>query len=206
MRKAIHVAIVDDEIIFRLGLSIIIKKFEGFSICCETDSVTALLPKLRKNERHVDVCILAADHVNEALMKDIEKLKRSFPDAKILLISMFNFHYNTPLLTDKGVNGFLMRDMQERDLLRALLSVYYTGRFNELPGKPDDVNAVPFLSTNEKLLLSYLCEDIDYSEIAQRMNLEEEAVKGYSSLLFDKMQVSSRVGLVLNSYMMGLCR
>ena len=203
MRKEIHLAIADNEVIFRKGLSIIIGKFEGFNICCQADNIQELITQISNAPNMTNICILGIDNLAASDIAGIESLKSLWPQMKLLLISAFNPNYNTSLLSQKGVNGFLMRQMQEKDLLRALLSVYYTNHFNELPGKYDEENPMPFLSANEKLLLNYLCEDIDYAEIAQRMKLEQEAVKDFSNILFEKLNVSSRVGLLLNNYRMG---
>ena len=53
------------------------------------------------------------------------------------------------------------------------------------------------ISDKELQFLKLACSEKTYIQIASEMNLSERTIDGYREALFEKLQVKSRVGLVL---------
>ena len=53
------------------------------------------------------------------------------------------------------------------------------------------------ITDKEKMFLQLACTDMTYKEIAVRMGLAERTIDGYRDALFQKLNVSTRIGLVL---------
>jgi DNA-binding CsgD family transcriptional regulator len=53
------------------------------------------------------------------------------------------------------------------------------------------------LSQKEIEFLKLVCSDLTYKEIADKMSLSPHTIDGYRDNLFEKLNVKSRVGLVL---------
>ena len=53
------------------------------------------------------------------------------------------------------------------------------------------------LTEREKEFLRWLCTDKSYKEIALAMYLSPRTIDGYRDILFEKLKVASRVGLVI---------
>jgi DNA-binding CsgD family transcriptional regulator len=47
------------------------------------------------------------------------------------------------------------------------------------------------------MLLSMVCTELTYKEIADKMNVSPRTVDGYRDILFDKLNVKTRVGLCM---------
>jgi DNA-binding CsgD family transcriptional regulator len=60
------------------------------------------------------------------------------------------------------------------------------------------------MSEREKELLDYLCTDMSYAEISQKIFLSESTVDTYRARLFEKFEVKNRIGLVLKAAHLGL--
>jgi DNA-binding NarL/FixJ family response regulator len=55
------------------------------------------------------------------------------------------------------------------------------------------------LSDREQQFLQLACSDLTYKEIASRMYLSERTIDGYRDSLFQKLNVQSRTGMVLEA-------
>ncbi|MGB8704062.1 MAG: LuxR C-terminal-related transcriptional regulator, partial [Gillisia sp.] len=60
--------------------------------------------------------------------------------------------------------------------------------------KPD---LAGILTPREEEFLNYACSEMTYKEVAAKMNLSPKTIDGYRENLFQKLEVKSRVGLVL---------
>ncbi|HMP92120.1 MAG TPA: LuxR C-terminal-related transcriptional regulator, partial [Phnomibacter sp.] len=60
------------------------------------------------------------------------------------------------------------------------------------------------LTAKEEEFLKLASTELTYKEIAERMHVSPRTVDGYRDLLFDKLGVKSRVGLVLFSLKRGI--
>jgi DNA-binding CsgD family transcriptional regulator len=55
------------------------------------------------------------------------------------------------------------------------------------------------LRERELQFLNLVCSDLTYKQIADEMSLAERTIDGYREILFEKLQVKSRVGLALEA-------
>jgi DNA-binding NarL/FixJ family response regulator len=113
-----------------------------------------------------------------------------------------------------GVRGYLLKSVNADELLNALQSVvkygfYYTPLItkqigNQLAQKPNP--QIPELKDREKQLLQYMCTDLSYTEIAEKMFLSESTVDTYRARLFEKFDAKNRIGLLLKANSLGLVK
>ena len=62
----------------------------------------------------------------------------------------------------------------------------------------------PILSEQELRVLKFICRDFSYKQIAEEMDLSIKTVETYRVSLFDKLNVKSRVGLVMYAVKNGI--
>ncbi|PUZ24720.1 hypothetical protein DCC81_10250 [Chitinophaga parva] len=111
-----------------------------------------------------------------------------------------------------GVKGYVLKDIKKQELEQALTSLvqkgyYYTemvtGKLIHAINNLDElqpatsIRAMPGLNPRELEFLKLVCSELTYKDIAARMNVSVHTVDGYRDALFEKLQVKSRVGLVL---------
>lgn len=63
---------------------------------------------------------------------------------------------------------------------------------------------LPILTPREREMLTLLCEDLSYDEIAERLKITTHAVKFHLKNLREKTGISQRVGLVPIAIRLGL--
>ena len=90
--------------------------------------------------------------------------------------------------------GFFMNDLVSNKMLN-----YVKG---EDPGP--NTGIISDLSDREVHFLKLACTEMTYKEIAGEMELSPRTVEGYRDELFKKLEVQSRVGLVLFAIKNGL--
>jgi len=103
-----------------------------------------------------------------------------------------------------GVKGILTKESTTVEIQLAISSVlagrnYYTEEVLPFLPEPDDADPHLFaqaFSPRETEVLKLICDEKTTCEIASMLNLSEETVKRYRSILFQKTQVKNMVGLV----------
>jgi DNA-binding CsgD family transcriptional regulator len=60
------------------------------------------------------------------------------------------------------------------------------------------------LSDRELEFLKYACTEMTYKEIADKMYLSPRTIDGYRDALFEKLQMKTRVGLVMYAIKNGI--
>ena len=102
-----------------------------------------------------------------------------------------------------GVKGYLLKDAEPNEFEDALHrvsqnEVYYpefvTRLLVDSINHPIDNGA---LNTREIEFLKLAGTELTYKEIADQMSISVRTVDGYRDQLFEKLQIKSRVGLVL---------
>ena len=53
------------------------------------------------------------------------------------------------------------------------------------------------LTDKEKVFLNYTCSELTYKDIAGEMNLSPKTIENYRETVFKKLEVRTRVGLVI---------
>ncbi len=203
----ISLGIVDDHQLFIKSLSLLLEDFDKYTV-----SLTALngkdLQEKITDMRHLPDIILL--DVNMPVMDGIETAKwlhKKYPKIKLIALSMNDTDKAIIGMIKAGCCAFLLKDIHPDELETALDEVYVKGFYNSDAGninyrrlrmmeEKDDP-----LHVNEKEMqfLQLACSDISYKQIAAAMSLSERTVNGYRESLFSKLNVHTRIGLVLEA-------
>jgi len=112
-----------------------------------------------------------------------------------------------------GCKGYLLKDCTQTELHKAMTEIiekgfyyvdYVTGKLIHTIHKEEksQENGIK-LTERESEFLQYAASEMTYKEIATTMKLSERTIDGYREALFEKLQVKSRVGLVLFAIRLG---
>src|SRR5215203_781191 len=203
------IALADDHVVMRNGLASLLKDL-GYTILYEADNGKDFIDKTKKDTLpHVallDINMPKMDGYQTALW-----LKENFPEVKVLALSMYDDDGAIIRMLKNGAKGYVLKDSNIADVKTAIESVvskgyYYselvTGKLihsiNHLD-EPDhaSIKEMLKLNTREIEFLKLACTEMSYKEIAEKMFLSPRTVEGYRDTLFEKLNLKSRVGLVL---------
>jgi DNA-binding NarL/FixJ family response regulator len=137
-------------------------------------------------------------------------LKEHHPLVSVLALSMYDNEAAIIKMFRAGAKGYILKDSEPNELKAALDSIhskgfYYselvTGRLIHSINKMDDekVSTKSNGNLNERELefLKLACTEMTYKEIADKMFLSPRTIDGYRDALFEKLQIKTRVGLVI---------
>lgn len=211
--KPIQVAIADDHTLLRKALAKLVSSFEDYAILFEAENGKEIKKKI--NEHLVPDLILL--DVNMPEMDGFETagwLNKNYPKIKVLALSMFSDERTIIRMLRQGARGYVMKNIDPDELKRALDSVVKKNFYlsEEISGKiisglnkdVDKTEDLPSLTQREKDFLKLICSEITYKDIAAKMYVSPRTVDEYRNTLFEKLNVKSRVGLVMYAIRNGL--
>jgi len=203
----INIAIADDHQLFLKSLGLLISQLADFTIIAEALNGKELLEKLAASSVKPDIVLL---DVNMPVMDGVttaKELAQSLPLAKVVALSMKDDDNSIISMLRAGVSAYLLKDIHPDELEKALLEIHKTGFYNAdaanlnyrrliLSAKAEDG---PSITEREKTFLKLACSDLTYKQIASEMHLAERTIDGYRESLFEKLNVQSRTGMVLEA-------
>ena len=199
------VAIVDDHILFAQALQTLVNTFDNFTVLSHARNGEELLHQLTTNAVQPDIALM---DINMPVMNGIETMQwisKNKPEIKVLALSMDDDEGTIIKMLRAGAKGYLLKDINPGVLEEALKEVatkgfFYSDRITNTVLKSlhqTDEHSPQHLKDREIEFLKLVCTEKTYKEIAGEMILSPKTIDGYREALFEKLQVRSRVGLVL---------
>ncbi|WP_224483026.1 response regulator transcription factor [Robertkochia aurantiaca] len=202
MKKSI--AIVDDHRLFAQSLEKLILSFDKWDVIFHATNGRIFLDKYETLNQPPDVVLM---DINMPVMDGIDTmghLKKNFPEQKVLALSVDDSEETIIKMLRQGARGYLLKDIHPDEFEKAISDVlekgfYYSDMITDslldsLDKKPQ--NEIE-LKERELEFLKWACTEHTYKEIAEKMFLSPKTIDGYRETLFHKLDVRSRIGLVL---------
>ena len=214
--KEIKVVLVDDHVLLRNGLASLIDSFGGYKVLFEAnngkDFTEKIKPALLPDIVLMDINMPEMDGYETALW-----LRKNYPLVKVLALSMYDNENAIIRMFKAGAKGYILKDCDPAELRAALDSIerkgfYYsemvTGRLihtiNQLDEEDNTVKNFIQLNDRELEFLKLACSELTYKEIADKMFLSPRTIDGYRDALFEKLNIKTRVGLVMYAIKNGI--
>ncbi len=206
--KPIQVALVDDHILLRNALGLLVDNFERFRVMNQFGNGRELLDSIAQG-CIPDIVILDLNMPKLNGYDTAEWLFKNEPSISVLMLTMYDSELSLIRLLQSGVKGFLKKDVHPSELRLALQTVIQTGFYysNHTTGKLVNLfrNGGSGLANLQKNLLSdqeieflrLACSDMTYKEVAIRMGMNPRSIDTLRDQLFIKLDVRSRVGLAI---------
>lgn len=205
--KPIKIALADDHAMLRKSLRLVIDSMKAFEVVADVDNGKQLLEYLKEIETLPDICVLDINMPEMNGYDTANAISEQFPDIKILALSMYDNEANIIKMLRSGASGYLLKDAEPSELKTALEEIhkhgfYHSGVVTQHLLKSMDENNE--LNENEMEFLKLCCTELTYKEIAEKMFKSPRTIDGYRDILFTKLNLSSRSGLVLYAIRTGL--
>lgn len=218
MSETKYIAIVDDHTMFRKGLVSLINLFPGYKVLFDAangqDFIKQLQPKHLPDILLLDIVMPEMDGYATAQWVHV-----NHPGIKILALSTMDAESAIIKMIKSGARGYVLKDAEPLELKQAFDSVLSLGYYynelisrkvlqsvHELADENSGTGIFAKLNERELTFLKLACSEKTYSEIASEMYLSERTIDGYRESLFKKLNVKTRVGLVMYAIKNGLVR
>jgi len=213
----IKIAFVEDQNLFRQSLAGVI---DGFGDCRVTIRARHGKELIEQMERigPPDLVILDLNMPEMGGHETAQWLRSNHPDIPILVLTMYDFESMLIRLLQLGVRGFLKKDILPGELKEAIHSTikagyYYTGattvkliKLLQTGDADAPLGNTVSLTNAELQFLQLASTEMTYKEIATAMKISARTVDNYRDVLFVKLNVKSRIGLVLFAIQNGIVR
>lgn len=210
------IVIVDDHLLIAKALEEIIDKFDNFEVLYVCENGQEFQTKCSEAKNIPKIVML---DISMPIMNGFETalwLKKTHPNVLIMVLSMQDDEESLLKMIQNGAKSFLLKNVHPSELERALNNLvnkgnYYpdwvtTKVFATLGEEKKEKHNAIKLSEREREFLEYTTVELNYKEIAEKMNCSPRTVEGYRDILFEKLGVKSRVGLAIYALRSGVVK
>jgi len=199
----IEVLLVDDHALIRRGLSDLLGAAEGIRVvgAIEDGELAAgAVLELEPDIVLMDMSMPGLDGIDATRAVLLAR-----PSTKVIMLTSFSENARIMDALDVGAVGYLLKDAEPEDIIRALRDAAVGGvplspkaarallPSNRPSGNPDS-NA---LSAREREVLSLVAVGLPNKSIARRLTISEKTVKAHLTRVFTVLGVSDRTSAAL---------
>jgi DNA-binding NarL/FixJ family response regulator len=209
MNEVKYIAIADDHSLFRKGLISLINLFPNYKILFDAANGEEFI-KYLKPSALPDIALLDINMPKMDGYQTSQWLRINYPSVNVLALSTMEAETSIIKMIKHGAKGYVLKDAEPAELKQAFDEILSRGFFyNELITKKvlqsitlltdekSEINTLVKLTPKELEFLKLTCTEKNYHEIASDMRVSHRTVDGYRENLFKKLNVSTRVGLVM---------
>ena len=196
----ISIMLVDDHVLFRESLRVLIEKDKFIKVSCEAATMSECINCLRFHD--VDIVLLDITLGDENGLDILEFIRKKKINTKVIMLTMHKEVENLVRAMELKTNGYLLKTITHDELFTAIHDVYGGIDYiqpdllpylnNYLINKDIDREKINLLTARELELLKMIASGKKNLEIATTLNISERTVKNHLSHVFDKLKVADR--------------
>jgi DNA-binding NarL/FixJ family response regulator len=211
----VKVLLVDDHGLVREGIKMILERERHFEVVGEATDGRKALAALQKVRPDVILMDISMPNLNG--FEAIFQIKRSYPDAKILVLTVHTNEEYVYKSLKAGALGYLVKDSAVSELVGAVKAVaegkpYLSpsiskGVVDRLthPGEmAEEDSPLERLTPREREILQLIGEGKNYHQIADILSISYKTVENHRSNIVQKLNVRERAQLVRYAIELGL--
>lgn len=204
----IRVLLADDHRMMRAGLQRLIGDFEGFEVVGEASNGHETLQQVERHNPRVVLLDVLMPGLNG--LDAVIRIRHSFPDVRILILSMHSAEEYVLQAMRNGAHGYLVKSDSPTELELALRAVAagetylssavskhvisgYVNRVTTIDAKGSSLGR---LAPRLREVLQLVAEGNTTKEIALKLQLSPKTVETYRTQLMQALKINDVAGLV----------
>ena len=204
---SIRIGLADDHQLFLKSLGMLVSSLPGYEVVLEALNGQECLSKIRLLPSPPDILLIDLNMPILDGHQTAKAIASEFPTVKMAALSMKSDDRSIINMLKAGCCAYLMKEIHPNELERALEQMQRAGYYNADAANINYRRLLLYqeeeehlsITPKEILFLQFACSDMTYKQIASKMSLAERTIDGYRETLFKKLNVQSRVGLVLEA-------
>ena len=206
----IHLAIADDEALFRKGMISLLQDEQDMEIVLEASDGEDLLQQLQQAEKMPDVLLLDLNMPRLNGIETAKIIRSTYPELKIVVLSTYFSSAFVLKMIEIGAAAYLPKDSDPAEMRQTILDVLAKGfsysrqvlemLHQNLQQKSRPSLRIPFgieLTSREQEILQLICEECTTAEIAEKLYISPRTVDGHRNNLLEKLGCKNVAGLVV---------
>jgi DNA-binding NarL/FixJ family response regulator len=206
-KQGIHVLVVDDHILFRMGIESILKKIPLVSSVTHAENGEQVLKLLKKKKFDLvfmDIRMPEMDGITTT-----KKVSIRFPEVPVVALTSVDDRDNIIQMIDAGARGYLLKSADTKEVKTAIKKIldgshYYADEveknlFDRLIHKPvlDSKQSIDDVTDRLRAVLFLICHEFTTKEIADKISVSEKSIEGYRTKLMEITNSKNIAGLVM---------
>lgn len=200
----IRVLIADDHRLMLAGIRTELTRHSDFEIVGEAVTGDQVIEMVSKTP--VDAVILDISMPGMKTMDVIRRLKKDWPELKILILTAFVDKGTALGIMKAGADGYILKDddpavipgairdiMQGKTWLSSSIATYLMGRIRKVKGSSSSSN---LLTEREVEVIVLISEGLTTKDISSRCNQSVRTVEYHITNIYGKLGVSTRASAV----------
>lgn len=199
------VVIVDDHTLLSQAIAVMVNTFPKFKVLYTCKNGQEVIDKFSASPKNVPDLVLM--DINMPIMNGIETtswITENHETVNVMALSVEDEDTTILKMLKVGAIGYLLKDTEKHVLEKALTEIvengfYHTKNVTNLLMKSvsgENNNEIVFKDREIKFM-RLSCSELTYKEIADKMCLSPKTIDGYRDVLFTKLNVKNRVGMVM---------
>ena len=190
--KQIRIMTVDDHPVLRQGIATLISDQPDMTLVAEATNGREAIQQFRAHRPDVTLMDLQMPEMNG--LDAMIAIRGEFADARIIVLTTYAGDVQARRALQAGARGYLLKNSLHKELLDTIRAVH-AGRKNLSPEVSFDLAehaAEDALSPLEVRVLRLIAEGNSNNEIAARLSVTEDSVKGHVRNILSKLGANDR--------------
>lgn len=213
MNSTINIALVDDEALFREGLTKLLNNYLNFQVIYSLSNGEDLIDQLEKGSQFPDVFIFDLKLRPLDGIEMTKMIEQKYPESKIIILSSYYSPSFTNYMVRLGVNAFLPKNINPKELIFAIEMVYDKGLYFskeyaeavkvqklQMPKKLQFKNSEEITKKELEILILF-CRGFSNQQVADKTSRSMRVIEDNRQHLYAKTGAKNTAGLIVYALM-----
>jgi two-component system, NarL family, nitrate/nitrite response regulator NarL len=215
--KPINIMIVDDHVVIRSGLRMLIEHDQRMRVVAQAGNRIEALE--RATSERPDVIILDLVLGDDDGLAFLPELCQASPNSRVLVLTGVQNPDSHRRAIRRGAMGIVLKEHAADQLLKAILKVNdgevwiersmmgsMIQEFNKPAIVDPEVTKIESLTDREREVIALIGEGLKNKQVGERLFISETTVTHHLSSVFSKLEVSDRLELIIYAFRHGLAK
>ncbi len=213
--ERIKIAIVDDHKLVSKAIENMISFNPKFEVVMNCFNGEDFLNQLEHKKNMPEVVLMDINMPRKNGIETTAELTQKYPELKVIALTMEDNESTIISMLKAGAKGYLLKDMSPDILFDAINIVHEKGIFYtdivtqsllKIKTEEKAIQEISALLKDREIeFIKLACSELTYKEIAEKMCVSPRTVDGYRDSIFAKLNVKTRVGIVLFAIKHEMC-
>jgi len=204
-RAAVRVLIADDNALFRLGLTRLLKDDRRLEVVADASDGQEAVEMAALHRP--DVILMDAQMPNMDGFEAMQRVSAEQPEVKVLFLSSFENEGDVLNAMRRGAGGYVLKDSLPAAIISSILAVDAGGRvlseavadrvIEIASGARATDNGADGMTAREIEVLKLMSTGLANKQIAYRLKISEKTVRNHISHIYEKIGVMDRAQAAL---------
>lgn len=190
---------VDDHPMVIEGMKAMLNQIRYVELCATASNAYEAMEKVKENQPDLVITDINMPEISGVELTS--KLKKEFPNLKIIGMSTFNERSYIAQMIQNGADGFLVKSASKEEIETAISSVldgkmYLSSDAGISNSEQKELKNQPTLTRREKEILTLISEGFTNPQIAEKLFISLYTVETHRKNLLSKFNTNNTASLI----------